>query len=511
MLDATPLLRAYAAFRLRQLRRQDPLAVQERTLLRLVARSAATRFGRDHDFGAIRSVADYQTRVPLRRYEDFWRDYWQAAFPLLADVSWPGTIPYFALTSGTTTGTTKYIPVSRSMIRSNVRAGADVFVHHVARRPDSRVFGGLNVMLGGSTALLDLAPGVRSGDLSGVAAEAMPLWARLRYFPPRRLETIADWETRIGAMAPEARRADVRSIGGVPSWLLLFFDRLAADSPATGGRLESLWPGLELVIHGGVNFAPYRQLFRDRLAGGRAETREVYPASEGFMAIADRGDGEGLRLVLDRGLFFEFVPIEDLTGDRPTRHWLANVEHDVNYAVVLSTCAGLWSYVVGDTVRFVDLRPPRVLVTGRTTYSLSAFGEHLIAEEVERAVAAAAGVIGLGVVDFAVGAVFPGDGGTRGGHLYIVEFGAALPPDGPAVAAFAGSLDAVLADLNEDYRAHRAGDFGMLPPRVHAVALGTFAAWMKQRGRMGGQHKVPRIVNDDTLFRDLRLFAGSAL
>lgn len=505
MLDATPLLRLYAARRMKRLRRQDPVRVQHDQLLRLARRARRTRFAADHDLASIRTVADYQARVPLRRYEDFWDAYWKDAFPRLTDCTWPGTIPYFAVTSGTTTGITKYIPLSREMMRSNVRAGIDLLVHHVVSRPHSRLMGGRNFMLGGSTDLTAEAPGIHSGDLSGIAARELPRWAGARYFPPLELALIADWEVKMDVLARRALDADIRSISGTPSWLLIFFDRLAALRPGGGGRIADYFPDLELLVHGGVNFEPYRRRFEALIEGSHAELREVYPASEGFMAVADRGYGDGLRLVLDNGLFFEFVPVAELDSPAPSRHWLADVETGIDYAVALTTCAGLWSYIVGDTVRFVDLDPPRLLVTGRTSYMLSAFGEHLIDEEIEESIAAAAESIGAMISDYSVGALFPEGEGALGGHVYVVEF--AEPVAGAErLAAFARDLDARLSTTNDDYRAHRAGGTGMNPPVIEPVRPGAFAAWMKSRGQLGGQHKVPRIINDQDLLANLRAF-----
>ncbi len=505
MLDLTFLFRIYGGWRRRALATQNAQAVQRRELERLLARAGATRFGRAHGFERIDGVEAFQDRVPLRRYEDFWNDYWKADFPRLVDVSWPGTIPFFAVTSGTTTGVTKYIPCTHYMNRANQRAAVDLVVHHLAARPDSRLLAGRSFMLGGSTALTELAPGILSGDLSGIAARTMPFWARWRSFPPPALETLADWQEKIERLAPMSLAEDIRAISGTPSWLLLFFDRLAALRPRAPRRLAAFYPDLELVVHGGVNFAPYRRLFAEWLAGSGAETREVYAASEGFIAVADRADGEGLRLIVDNGLFLEFVPVEELDADRPTRHWIGTAETGIDYAVVLSSNAGLWAYVLGDTVRFVDLDPPRVLVTGRVSYTLSAFGEHLIDAEIEEAVSAAAEAIGTSVVDYSVGPLFPQGPGGIGAHLYIVEFAEAVPESG-RLAAFARALDRSLADTNEDYRVHRTSDFGLAAPEVHAVPPGSFANWMKSRGQLGGQHKVPRIVNDPDLLADLRAF-----
>jgi len=505
MLDATPLLRLYAGHRAKALAAERPAEAQEAELRRLLSRAAATPFGQRHAFARLGSVADFQRATPLRRYEDFWREYWQAAFPLLGGLSWPGAIPYLAVTSGTSTGKTKYIPVSREMLAANRRAVLDMFTHHLANRPQSRVLGGRNFMLGGSTALTREAPGVMSGDLSGIAAKEVPLWARPRYFPPLKEALAADWEAKIARLAPLSLATDIRTVSGTPSWLLIFFDKLAALRPELPRRLASYYPNLELLVHGGVNFAPYRRRFEALLAGGHAELREIYAASEGFIAVADRGTGEGLRLILDNGLFYEFVPLEELAGPAPVRHWIADAETNVNYALVLSSCAGLWAYVLGDTVRLVERTPPRILITGRTSYALSAFGEHLIDEEIEEAVARAAAAIGASVGDYAVAPLYPEQEGERGGHLFVVEFADTVPEDA-ALRHFVERLDTALAAANADYWAHRSGGYGMRAPAIRAVAPGGFARWMKSRGRLGGQHKVPRIVNDAALFKELLAF-----
>ncbi|MBK8176440.1 MAG: GH3 auxin-responsive promoter family protein [Rhodospirillales bacterium] len=504
--DATPLLKLYARRRYRQLTIQDPVAAQERTLSALIAKARATRFGRDHGFSAIDTVAAFQSAVPLRRYDEMWQAYWKDGFPRLTEVSWPGTVPYFAQSSGTTSGVTKYIPCTREMIASNRRAGLDLLSHHLINRPQSTIFAGRNFMLGGSTRLVELAPGIWSGDLSGIAGRTAPAWFRPFYFPSRHLEVIADWEEKISRMAPASLMKDIRTLGGTPSWMLLFLEHLASLYPDQPRRLHAFYPNLEMLVHGGVSFAPYRSAFTEWLTGGHAETREVYPASEGFIAAADRGDGEGLRMIVDNGLFFEFVPVDELGSPSPTRHWIGNAETDINYALVLSTCAGLWSYIIGDTVRFVDTRPPRILVTGRTSYSLSAFGEHLIGEEVERGIATAAAAIHAQIADYSVGAVFPQTSADVGGHLFIVEFSGAQP-SGDSLATFAKVLDETLAAINEDYQVHRTNDFGMRPPQVHPAPHGTFAAWMKRRGKLGGQNKVPRIITDPALFEDLKAFS----
>lgn len=465
------------------------MATQARTLRRLLRQATQTAFGRAHWFAAIGDAAQFQRQVPLRSHEAFAVEWWRPGFPVLDGIGWPGPIRYLAKSSGTTGAASKYLPVSPAMLRANRAAALEVLAWHLAARPDSRVLAGRNFLLGGSTALEALGHGVRAGDLSGIAAATIPAWARGRSFPPAALALLPDWREKMARIAPLSLAAPIASLSGTPSWLLLFLDMLGALRP--GARLAQLYPALELVVHGGVGFAPYRERFAWWLEGSRVATREVYAASEGFIAIADRGDGEGMRLLLDRGLFFEFVRPADLGSANPDRRWIADAEPGVEYALILSSNAGLWAYVLGDTVRLVDRHPPRLLVTGRTTWSLSVAGEHLIGAELDAAATEAAQAVGRRVVEYAAAPIPPDATDARGGHVFAVEL------DGPAApAAFAGALDAALARLNEDYAAHRAGGFGLRDPQVHLVPAGSFARWMEARGRLGGQNKVPRVVAD---------------
>jgi hypothetical protein len=484
--DATPLLRMAAALRIARLQRLDPVAAQAKMLRLLLARAADTRFGRAHGFAAIRAVADYQARVPLRRYEAFWEEWWQPAYPGLENVTWPGRVPYLALSSGTSAGRTKFIPVSRGMVRANRAAGFDVLAWHLAARPRSRVFAGLSFMLGGSTALPDVAGGTRQGDLSAIAAQEVPALLRRWSFPPPEIALIEDWDHKLSALVEATPHKAIRVLTGTPSWLLLLLDKLAArhGTPPL--------PALELLVHGGTAWGPYRERIRPLLPPG-CVTREVYPASEGFCAIADRGDGEGLRLNIDRGVFWEFVPVAELDAPAPTRHWVATVEPGVDYAVIVTSCAGLWSYVLGDTVRFLSRDPPRLLMTGRTAQDISVFGEHLSGAEIEAALWSAAATAGVTVLEFTMG---PELVGARGRHHWLVE--AAGAPEG-ASDVLAAALDARLVAGNDDYATHRrAGQ--LAPPLVTLLPEGRFIAWMRRTGRLGGQHKVPRAIADAARF-----------
>jgi hypothetical protein len=497
---ADRFLAHYARHRVRTLDGADAVALQQRTLGELVRNAADTRFGRDHDFGRIRSVADYQRLVPLRSYEDFWAAYWEPAFPDLDGVTWQGRIPYFALSSGTTTGTTKYIPVSWPMLASNRRAALTALSVFLAAHSGTPIFSGRIFFLGGSTALVPLGAGpqvpAQAGDLSGIAAREVSAWLRPYTFPPLDLALISDWEDKIQRLAEQSCSLPITVVSGVPSWLLVLFDRLKR---VTGKScVADVWPKLRLIVHGGTKFDPYRALFRREVGSDSVVFLETYPCSEGFVAAEDPRHGL-LRLIPDHGLFFEFVPVAELGEERPARHTLADLQTGVQYAIAVTTCAGLWSYLLGDTVCFERRDPPLLRFTGRTKYCLSAFGEHLINEEVEKAMAVASEAAGAAVVDFHVGPLFPEDAASTRRHRYLVEF-ASLPTD---LTQFATELDTALERFNDDYRAHRQGGVGLGAPEVVAVPRGTFAAWLRSRGQLGGQHKVPRMDGTGRLTLEL--------
>jgi hypothetical protein len=509
----------YAARRVAKLDHNSAARAQQQTLLRLVRHARRTRFGREHGFDRVRSIEEFQRRVPLRDYEAFWTKYWRDPFPHLQGVTWPDAIPYFALSSGTTSGTTKYVPISRQMLASNRRAALTTLALFLNAHPGVPLFTGRLFFLGGSTALERVGDkewragcerGQRplaahtthhiplAGDLSGITSVEASALLRPYTFPPADLALERDWEKKIVQLAEQGARLPITMLSGVPSWLLLLFDRL---KQVTGReRIADVWPMLRLVIHGGTKFDPYRPLFRQEI-GGDVHFLETYPASEGFIATEDPRHNL-LRLIPDHNLFFEFVPVEELGTANPRRHTLANLEVGVQYAVVLTTCAGLWSYVLGDTVCFESRNPPLLRFTGRTRYFLSAFGEHLISEEIENAVAAAASATAATVVDFHVGPLFPETPDVPGRHRYLIEF-AQQPAE---VSHFARELDAALSRLNEDYAAHRKGDLTMRAPEVRVVRRGGFADWMRAHGKLGGQHKVPRMDNSGHITSEMSQF-----
>jgi hypothetical protein len=486
----------HAHWRLDQLARLDPVTTQERTLRALVHRACATRFGHDHGFPQIESVRDFQRAVPLRTYEDLWQAYLKDRYPVFDNLTWPGLIPFIALTSGTTTGATKYIPVSHEMVASNRKAAHTLIASYLTHRPESRLFHGRLFFLGGSTDLETPAPGVGQGDLSAIAAQTVGAWLQPYAFPPLEIALEPSWDRKLERMAALSLREPITLVSGVTSCLVTLFQRvLALSGKAT---VAEVWPTLEMVVHGGVKFDPYRAPIQTLLGSSKAVFQESYPCSEGFIAYGDP-NGSLLRLLFDHGLFYEFVPVEELGSANPARHWLGNACVGINYAIIVSTCAGLWAHVIGDTIRFESLSPPLLTFTGRTKYTLSAFGEHLISEEVEAAVATASEATGAAVRDWHAGPVFHE---PLGHHLFVFEF---LTP--PAdLRAFRQVLDADLIRRNAHYQWFRAEGGGLPAPALIVAKPGGFDDWMRARGQLGGQHKVPRIDSTGQLTAQLLNF-----
>ena len=482
---------------------RDPVAAQERALARLIATAQDTEFGLVHGFRSIRSAAEYQARVPVRDYSRI-RPWLERAAAGEEAVLWPGRCRDWVKTSGTTAGD-KLIPVTPEAFTAHRRGGWDALLRAAELVGGRALMGGPMLFLGGSTVVRPLPRGGRVGDLSGLVASRVPWGFRGRYSPGAACAAIPDWEERLEAIAARACGQDIRLLSGMPSWLIILFERIARHSERSGRRLrgiQQLWPNLRVLVHGGVAFAPYAGVFEEWL-GPRVARVEVYPASEGFVAVQTESAG-GLTLMLDYGIFYEFVPVEDLGLEKPRRHTVADVELGRPYAVVMSTPAGLWSYVLGDTVRFTARDPLRLVITGRTRHYVNAFGENVIVEEVERALVRACRRTEAEVVEFTVAPRFPSGAEPRGGHEWLVEF--RIPPAEPE--DFARILDEALAALNTDYRTKRSGSVGMVAPSVTALPPGSFHRWMHRAGRLGDQHKVARVTNDRTLADALRTEGG---
>ncbi|MEA3476746.1 MAG: GH3 auxin-responsive promoter family protein [Bacteroidota bacterium] len=486
----------YTIWLLRSLERIDGVKSQEETLKYLLGKAANTRFGKDHGFGRIKTIEDFQKAVPLRDYDAFWNEYWKNPFPEIENVSWPGRIPFFALTSGTATGATKYIPFTRELLKSNRKAALTLLGSYYLESKLKNLFKGHFFFLGGSTDLRDEGNGIFSGDLSGITASNSPAFLTSFTFPPKDLALIGNWEEKLAKLVDASKDMNITAISGVPSWVLLLFSELRK---ATGKeKISDIWPNLSLVINGGVKFDPYENTFRKQIGNEDVQFLETYPCSEGFIAFEDLRFHQ-LRLMLGHQIFYEFIPLEELGSNHPTRHTLAGIEKDLNYAIVVTTPAGLWSYVIGDTIIFESTDPPLLRFSGRTQYFLSAFGEHLISEEVEKAITYAAKMTRTTVNDFNVGPVFPDADMPTGHHLYLIEF----EENPEELEVFSTHLDEQLKSLNEDYDAHRINDISISKPKIVGLKNGAYTAWMHAKGKLGGQHKVPRLDNSGKLTREI--------
>ncbi len=496
--------------------RRDSGVIQRRQLRCLLRRAARTVFGRGHDFGRLAELPDrdllgaYRKAVPVAD--------WYAYRALIArmregaepDVLWPGLVRDFAQTSGTTAGD-KYIPVSREMLRSNYRCSLDIFAH-AARFGVSLagVFAGRIVFLGGSTELATSEKGIRTGDLSGIVTPLIRWPITAVYSPGRTIALMSHWPTKLEAMARATVDQDVRMITGMPSWALVLFEKVLEVARAGGRRAECIrdvWPNLRLFVHGGVKYAPFEPLVRRFWSGAPdgddIPTRlELYPASEAFVAIQDTRGEAGLRLCADRGNFFEFVPLDRIGDPEPPALACDEVEPGRKYVVVLSTCAGLWRYILGDVVEFDTVPdgggrpgtgPARLRIVGRHRHFINAFGENLIVEHIENAVAAAARATGVVVGEFTAAPVYPAEG-RRAGLELAVELVEPRPSAG-LLTGFRDAFDAELKRQSVDYGVKRSDNLGMAPPTVTALTAGAIHRWMDSRGKLGGQHKCPRCAN----------------
>ncbi|MBL7963908.1 MAG: GH3 auxin-responsive promoter family protein [Flavobacteriales bacterium] len=469
--------------------RDDPHGAQLEVFHRLVRAARYTEWGRRFDYESITDPDVFRQRVPLQDYADLkpWVERLRGGEQNLL---WPTDIKWFAKSSGTTSDRSKFIPVSREALEEcHYKGGKDLLALHVEQNPSSRLYLGKTLVVGGSSAIEPVRADAYSGDLSAIIIRNLPIWVELRRTPAIETALMDNWEEKIEQMARETMREDVRSIAGVPSWTLIILRRILE---LTGkSDLMEVWPQLELFMHGGVSFRPYREQFAELIPSASMNYLESYNASEGYFAIQDRRGADDMLLMLDYGIFFEFLPEEELHRDQPRTVLLQDVQPGRLYAPVISTNAGLWRYMTGDLVRFTSVRPYRIQVAGRTRSFINAFGEELIVDNADKAIAHACTLTGCRVREYTAGPVYMGQEG-RGGHEWLIEFEGTAPD----MARFAEALDERLRELNSDYDAKRRGDRALVPPVLHVAQEGTFYLWMKQRGKLGGQHKVPRLAND---------------
>ena len=474
----------------------------------LIRKGSGTAFGKEYGFEDINQIEAFRRQVPISTYEDFF-PYIDRAFNGEDNVIWPGKVSWFAKSSGTTNDKSKFIPVSEeSLSECHFQAGQDMLGLYFDANPQSMMFAGKSLSIGGSLGVNPKNEAIRFGDVSAVIVENLPIFFELMRTPSKEVAMMPDWDEKLEAMAAEVVDVDVTCMAGVPTWTLLLVHRLLEMRGISSGDLREIWPNLELYVHGGVSFDPYRAHFDQLIPHPDMHYLEVYNASEGFFALQNDLSQEDLLLMLDYGIFYEFIPMEHLEEDHPPTHILEEVEIGKNYAMVISTNGGLWRYLIGDTITFTSKYPYKIKITGRTKHFINAFGEELMVNNAEGAIKKACEATGSIVGNYTAAPIYFHDSGNghiqKGGHEWLIEF--ETPPSSPS--QFQDVLDKTLMDLNSDYAAKRVGDLALGPPVLHTLPEGTFYNWMKKRGKLGGQHKVPRLSNSRAFVEEIMEMVG---
>ncbi len=473
-----------------------PNEVQEELLMNLIRRAENTVIGAQYEFSSINSYTTFSERVPVSTYEDLQ--------PLIErtrqgeqNVFWDAPIKWFAKSSGTTNAKSKFIPVSNDALEDcHYKGSKDLLCLYLNNNENSEMFLGKSLRLGGSSQIYE-DKATLFGDLSAILIENMPIWAEFSSTPSNKISLMSEWENKLNAIINETKSENVTSFAGVPSWMLVLMNRMLKETGK--GNLLEVWPNLEVYFHGGVSFEPYREQYQKLLPKSDFKYYEIYNASEGFFAIQDLNDSSDLLLMLDYGIFYEFIPMD--TFDTPNQKIirLAEVELFKNYAVVITTNSGLWRYLIGDTVRFTSLNPYRIRVSGRTKHHINVFGEELMVENTDQAIAKACQLTQTEVVDYTVAPIFM-DGKEKGAHEWMIEF-KQNPKD---ISQFQKILDETLQSLNSDYEAKRYNNMTLNPLVINLARPHLFYDWLKVRDKLGGQHKIPRLSNQREYLEQLK-------
>lgn len=484
------LNKVYFAPRLKEIEQYTDHAgeLQQRVLQRLTSMAAQTEWGRAHHYADIHTYEDFKRNVPIQTYEEV-KPYILRLRAGEQNLLWPTEIRWFAKSSGTTNDKSKFLPVSLESLKdTHYRGGQDAVAIYLGQNPDSRLFSGKALILGGSH-----APNLNTnhslvGDLSAILIENINPLVNLVRVPCKRTALMEHFEPKIEAIANETLRADVTNLSGVPSWMLVLIKRLLEKSGKQG--LEEVWPHLEVFFHGGVAFTPYREQYKQIIRSSRMHYIETYNASEGYFGTQNDPNDPAMLLMIDYGIFYEFIPLEDVGKDHPHVCSLTEVELGKNYAMVISTSAGLWRYMIGDTVKFTRRDPYKFIITGRTKHFINAFGEELIVDNAEKGLAKACAETGAQVTDYSAAPVFM-DANAKCRHQWLIEF-ARMPDD---LQKFARILDETLKEVNSDYEAKRQNNLALQPLEVIVARRNLFHDWLEGKGKLGGQHKIPRLSN----------------
>ncbi|MCC8425923.1 GH3 auxin-responsive promoter family protein [Mucilaginibacter sp. UR6-11] len=465
--------------------RKNAVQLQQKTFEYLVHHAQNTAFGKDHNFNQVKTYEDFKKYVPIRDYEEL-SSYIKRTANGEADVLWPGKPTYLTKTSGTTSGV-KYIPISKESMPEHIKAARNALLSYIHETGKSDFLDGKMIFLQGSPVLAEKA-GIPTGRLSGIVAHHVPAYLQKNRLPSYEVNCIEDWEEKVDAIVKETAKEDMRLISGIPPWCQMYFDRLSAISG--GKKIKDIFPNFKLFVYGGVNFEPYRSRMQETI-GFAIDSIETYPASEGFIAFQDSQKEKGLLLLVNSGIFYEFIPTDEYFNENPTRVSLQDVELDKNYALILNTNAGLWGYSLGDTVKFVSRNPYKILVTGRIKHYISAFGEHVIGEEVEQALMSAANQEGIEIVEFTVAPQVNPQANQLPYHEWFIEF-VTEPKD---LKSFSLKVDKALQAKNIYYFDLIDGNI-LQPLIIQSLKKDAFINYMRSQGKLGGQNKVPRLAND---------------
>ena len=475
-----------------------PHDVQEELFKKLVKEASTTEFGKKYGFSDIETIAQFRERVPVFTYEKIF-PYIQRLMRGEQNILWPTEITWFSKSSGTTNQRSKFIPVSQEALEEcHFKGGKDLISIYLNNYPDTRLFDGKGLAVGGSHQINEYDSSASSfyGDVSAVIMQNLPPWAQFIRTPSLETALLSNWEEKIEKMAAETASVNVTNISGVPTWTALLIQRIVELKKKD--HILEVWPNLEAFFHGAVSFKPYRNLFQNLIPSASMHYVEIYNASEGFFGIQDQSDSDEMLLMLDYGIYYEFIPVEELDNEFPRALGLSEVEVGKNYAMIISTNAGLWRYNIGDTVRFTCISPYRIRISGRTKHFINAFGEEVIIENAEYAIKKACEETEAVIDNFTAAPVFL-EKGKKGGHEWIIEF--KEPPRD--IRHFTKVLDETLRAINSDYDAKRQHDLALIAPRINVVPDGTFYDWMKRRGKLGGQNKVPRLFNSREYVDDI--------
>lgn len=468
-----------------------PNEVQEEWLNTLINSAENTEWGKLYDYKSIENERQFKERVPLQSYDTL-KPFIEKMLKGEQNILWPSEIKWFAKSSGTTSDRSKFIPVSEeSLEECHFKGGKDMLAIYCNNRPDAKMFTGKSLVLGGSHQINQLSPDSFYGDLSAVIIKNLPIWAEMMRTPDMSIALMDNYEEKIEKMARATMDVNVTNIAGVPTWTIVLAKRILE---LTGkNNLMEVWPNLELYVHGAVNFEPYQEQFKMLIPNEQMYYLETYNASEGFFGIQDQSEDKDLLLMLDYGIYYEFLPMEHFDEENPKTLSLSEVELNKNYAIIISTNAGLWRYVIGDTVKFTSLDPYRIKITGRTKHFINAFGEEVIIDNAEKALTKACAETNAIIKDYTACPIYF-QGNEAGGHEWIIEF--EKKPN--EFNRFVDILDNTLREVNSDYDAKRFKDMALRRPTVHIAPDNTFYKWLKQKGKLGGQHKVPRLANNRT-------------